>query len=74
MAVLSACASTRLVNFGFQLVESVSCEFGLVAKMEHYGEVILFCENAQQTWFQSLLGEVILFVFYFHFSESFYLP
>ncbi|WMV07072.1 hypothetical protein MTR67_000504 [Solanum verrucosum] len=37
LALLSACVSTRLVNFGFQLVESVSCEFGVVAKMQHYG-------------------------------------
>ncbi|PHU29368.1 hypothetical protein BC332_01461 [Capsicum chinense] len=37
VAVLSACARAKLVDFGFKLFEAMSSEFGLVAKMEHYG-------------------------------------
>ncbi|KAM3324406.1 hypothetical protein P3S67_005558 [Capsicum chacoense] len=40
VAVLSACACAKLVNFGFKLFEAMSSEFGLVAKMEHYGCVV----------------------------------
>ncbi|KAH0780685.1 hypothetical protein KY290_000283 [Solanum tuberosum] len=54
--VLSACASTKLVNFGFQLVESVSCEFGLVAKMEHYGFMKKMPFEADATVLGDLMG------------------
>ncbi|WMV07065.1 hypothetical protein MTR67_000450 [Solanum verrucosum] len=40
VAVLSACARVKPVDFGFQLFEAMSREFGLVAKMEHYGCVV----------------------------------
>ena len=40
VAVLSACARAKLVDFGFKLFEAMSHEFGLVAKMEHYGCVV----------------------------------
>ncbi|XP_055800459.1 putative pentatricopeptide repeat-containing protein At1g10330 [Solanum dulcamara] len=40
VAVLSACARAKLVYFGFKLFEAMPNEFGLVAKMEHYGCVV----------------------------------
>ncbi|KAH0729104.1 hypothetical protein KY289_000292 [Solanum tuberosum] len=40
VAVLSACVCVKLVDFGFQLFEAMSREFGLVAKMEYYGCVV----------------------------------
>ncbi|XP_059278729.1 putative pentatricopeptide repeat-containing protein At1g10330 [Lycium ferocissimum] len=40
VTVLSACVRAKLVDLGFQLFETMSHEFGHVAKMEHYGCVV----------------------------------
>ncbi|KAK9155625.1 hypothetical protein Sjap_003105 [Stephania japonica] len=40
VALLTACARGKFVELGLQLFESMSCEFGVVPKMEHYGCVV----------------------------------
>lgn len=40
VAVLTACARINLVDFGLELFKSMSCKYGIMPVMEHYGCVV----------------------------------